>query len=280
MNIKEKSKVKGKKSSIYLSKYTNKIIIQNINNSKNQNISPNKKNGNNTYINDYLSTDPDEMDFEDVLERDKRTFCQYFYENIKNKQLIVNTFFITNKLKPKSIKIMAFILYINFIFLINGLMYSEAYLIELYYNDKPYYSIFNSTIFENSIYVFIIVNILNEIIDFFFIEEKKIKGILIRGKNRFRKIQGDIYLLIKKIEIYYNAFIIFSYLILIFSWAYISCFNDVYIYTRKDWLKKSIIFFFLIQIILICIYFIETIIRFISIRCESEKLFKLSKFIK
>jgi hypothetical protein len=226
-----------------------------------------------------LSTDPDEMDFEDVLERDKRTFCQYFWENIKNKQLIVNAFFITNKLKPKSIKIMAFILYINFIFLINGLMYSESYLIELYNNDISNFSFFNSIIFENSIYVFIFVNILNEIIDFFFIEEKKIKGIFIRGKNRFRKIQRDIYLLIKKIEIYYNTFIVFSYLILIFSWAYISCFNDVYFYTRKDWIKKSIIFSFLIQIILICIYFIETVIRFISICCKSEKLFKLSKFI-
>ena len=279
MNIKDKSKVKDKKPSIYLSKYTNKIIIQNISNRKSKNKNFIKKKDNKIYFNDYLSTDPDEMDFEDVLERDKRTFCQYFCENIKNKQLIVNTFFITNKLKPKSIKIMASILYLNFIFLINGLMYSETYLIELYNNNTSNYSVYNSTILENLIYIFIIVNILNEIIDFFFIEEKKIKGILIRGKNNFRKIQGDIYLLIKKLEIYYTSFIIFSYFILIFSWAYISCFNDVYIYTRKDWIKKSIIFFFLIQIILICIYFIETVIRFISICCKSEKLFKLSQFI-
>ena len=279
MNIKEKSKTKVKKPNIYLSKFTNKIIIQNISNRKNINKNLKKKNKDKIYLNDYLLTDPDEMDYEDVLERDKRTFCQYFCDNIKNKQLIVNTFFITSKLKPKSIKIMAFILYINFIFLINGLIYSEAYLIELYNNDRPNYSVFNSTIFENLIYVFIIVNILNEIIDFFFIKEKKIKGILIRGKNRFTKIQGDIFLLIKKIEIYYNTFIILSYLILIFSWIYISCFNDIYIYTRIDWIKKSIIFFFLIQIFLICIYFIETIIRFISICCQSEKLFKLSKYL-
>ena len=120
---------------------------------------------------------------------------------------------------------------------------------------------------------------MNEIIDCFFIEEKKIKGIFIRGKTNYKKIKEDILLLIKRIEQYNLIFIIISYVILALSWVYISCFNDVYIYTRKDWIITTIIFFIIIQVFLLVLNLIETIIRFISIRCQSEKLFKLSKFI-
>ena len=279
----KRTKTKNKNNkSIYLSKFTNQIIIQNISNQNisNQNFiheNPNKITINN--FNEYLSTDPDDMDFDDVIEKDKRTFCQYFGEKIKNKLIIIKTFFIEDKLKPKSIKIMIFILNITFYLSINGLLYTEQYMSDLYDNENESFSQFVSRIIENLIYVCIILKVINEIIDCFFVEEKKIKGIFLRGKKNYKKIKGDIIFLIKKIEKYNMIFIIISYIILLFSWAYISCFNDVYIYTRKDWIKTTIIFFIFIQVFLLFLSLIETIIRFISIRCQSEKLFKLSQFI-
>jgi hypothetical protein len=267
---------------IYLSKFTNQIIIQNINN---QNVSNKKfiKEKPNKIIvrnfNEYLSTDPDDMDFDDVIEKDKRTFCQYFGERIKNKLIIIKTFFIEDKLKPKSIKIMVFLLNIDFYLTINGLMYTEQYISDLYDNENEDFSQFISRIIEHLIYVCVILKVINEIIDCFFIEEKKIKGIFLRGKKNYKKIRVDILLLMKKIEKYNMIFIIISYSILLLSWAYISCFNDVYIYTRQDWIKTTIIFFVFIQVFLLFLSLIETIIRFISIPCQSEKLFKLSQFI-
>ena len=268
---------KNSQKSIYLSKFANQIIIQNI---SNQNLL-NEKSDKINFVNftDYLSTDPDDMDFDDAFEKDKRTFCEYFCENIKNRLIIIKTFFIEDKIKPKSIKIMVFILNIVFYLSINGLMYTEQYISDLYDNENEKFSQFVLRIIEHLIYVSVITKILNEIIDCFFIEEKKIKGIFIRGKKNYKKIKGDILLLIKRIEKYNLIFIIISYVILIFSWAYISCFNDVYIYTRKDWIMTSIIFFIIIQVFLLVLNLFETIIRFISIRCESEKLFKLSQFI-
>ena len=99
----------------YLSKYTNQIIIQNIsqrkllpneNNNSKENYNNNKrrstnfnkrrttinkdnkkvnknKNDNKIFFNEYLSTDPNEMDYDDVIEKDKRTCCQYFIEKKK-----------------------------------------------------------------------------------------------------------------------------------------------------------------------------------------------------
>ena len=270
-------KFENSQKSIYLSKFANQIIIQNI---SNQNLLNEKSDENKiTNFNEYLSTNPNDMDFDDAIEKDKRTFCEYFCENVKNRLIIIKAFFIEDKIKPKSIKIMIFILNIVFYLSINGLMYTEQYISDLYDTEKEQFSQFISRIIKNLIYVSVISKILNEIIDCFFIEEKKIKGIFIRGKKNYQKIKGDILLLIKRIEKYNMIFIIISYGILFFSWAYISCFNDVYIYTRKDWIITTIIFFIAIQVFLLVLNLIETIIRFISIRCQSEKLFKLSQFI-
>ena len=263
--------------SIYFSKFANKKKIQNISNENLLNEKSNKININN--FSEYLSTDPDDMDFDDAIEKDKRTFCEYFCENVKNRLIIIKTFFIEDKIKPKSIKIMIFILNIVFYLSLNGLMYTEQYISDLYDNENEKFSQFVSRIIEHLIYVSVISKVLNEIIDCFFIEEKKIKGIFIRGKKNYSKIKKDILLLIKRIEKYNMIFIIISYGILFFSWAYISCFNDVYSYTRKDWIITSIIFFISIQVFLLVLNLLETIIRFISIRYQSEKLFKLSQFI-
>ena len=45
------------------------------------------------------------MDFEEAIEKDKRKFFEYFWELLKEKQLLINSFFIIDNIKPKSIKI-------------------------------------------------------------------------------------------------------------------------------------------------------------------------------
>jgi hypothetical protein len=174
---------------------------------------------------------------------------------------------------------MVFLLNIDFYLTINGLMYTEQYISDLYDNENEDFSQFISRIIKHLIYVCVILKVINEIIDCFFIEEKKIKGIFLRGKKNYKKIRVDILLLMKKIEKYNMIFIIISYSILLLSWAYISCFNDVYIYTRQDWIKTTIIFFVFIQVFLLFLSLIETIIRFIAIKCKSERLFNFSKLL-
>ena len=301
--IESNSKIKKKKNNnnvTYYTKFENQIIIQNIHNnnnnhdsdsnniikdkilSKNDSLSKNhilKVNKNNNYFNEYLSTDPNDLDFENVIEKDKRTFFEYFRETIKERQLIIKSFLITDNIKPKSIKIIVFLLNIIFCCLINGLIYNVEYLTELYHiNNENFFSFIPRSI-PRLIYTFFIVQILNQIIDCFFIEEKKLKGIFIRGKNNVRKIKREVIALIRKIDKNIIIFIIISNIIFIFSWVYISCFNDVYFYTRKDWMKSSLFFIISFQILSIIICFIETVIRYIGIKFQSEKLFKLSQFM-
>ena len=70
--------------------------------------------------------------------------------------------------------------------------------------------------------------------------------------------------------------IIINYIISIFSWYYLSCFNNVYPHIKTEWIISSIFIILIVQILSIIVSFLVTSMRFISIKIESEKLFKLS----
>ena len=117
-------------------------------------------------------------------------------------------------------------------------------------------------------------------IDCFIIDEKKIKGIFIRGKNKSKiEIKKEILILNKKIIKNYFIFISISYVITIYSFVYISSFINVYYYTGIEWIKSGTFYFISSQIMSLIIFLLETSIRFLAIRCKSEKIFKFSKFI-
>ena len=129
------------------------------------------------------------------------------------------------------------------------------------------------------IYLFIIIKVLDNFLECFFIEEKRLKNIFIRGKNKMKLINENLLIFINKIEKYYLICIIVNYIIILISMIYISCFNDVYYYTRKEWIKSSLFFFIVIQIASVFIILFETIIRYMGIKCKNEKIFKLSKIL-
>ena len=63
------------------------------------------------FFEESLSTPPDDMEFDDAIVKDKRSFRETFVENLKD-----NTFFAEDPLKVRSIKIILFILNIMLYF--------------------------------------------------------------------------------------------------------------------------------------------------------------------
>jgi hypothetical protein len=93
----------------------NKDKINNLNNKQNtsKNIifinrnNANQEKGHSIFnMKEYLSYTFDENDFYDVIDKDKRTFIAYFSEKFKINQIFINTFFIKEKLRPRSLKIL------------------------------------------------------------------------------------------------------------------------------------------------------------------------------
>ena len=130
------------------------------------------------------------------------------------------------------------------------------------------------------IYTTLLTGFIGYLTDFFFLSEKKIKGIFKREKKNRDALKGSINLLISEIQKRYTSFIIMSFVISVFSLYYILCFNYVYPKTQIEWLKSSIVIIIIKQILSILKCLFVTIFRFLGFKCESEKLYKISKLFK
>ena len=77
----------------------------------------------------------------------------------------------------------------------------------------------------------------------------------------------------------YIAFICVVSFILVISFFYLLCFNYVYPYTQIEWIKSSITIFIIMQLLSLLKCILETSLRFLSYKFNSEKLYKISKFL-
>ena len=233
------------------------------------------------FFKEYMETSLDDLEFDDAVALDKRTYCEHTKENLIEDQIIANTFIAEDPIKPRSIKII--LLSLNFIlyFVVNGLFFSEEVISELYEideDDENFFSFFPRSI-ERIIYCTLVSIVIGIIADFFFIDEKKIKGIYRREKDDIVVLKKNISELISDLKKRYLAFIIIVSVILIISFFYLLCFNYVYPYTQIEWIKSSIAIMIIMQILSILRCLLETSLRYLSYKFRSEKLYKISKFL-
>ena len=231
-------------------------------------------------MDEYLKTNLNEMDYDNAIKNDKRTFCNYFWDRLKEKQIILNTFCNKENIIPLSIKIILLLLNINLYFVINGFFFSEEYIIQLYHleEEDKFFSFFPRSI-NRFLYSTIVGSIIGIIIECLFIEEKRIKRIFIRNKDDSLKLKYEISLITKRIKKRYLIFILICFFISIFSWYYVNCFNNVYPGVKIEWIKSSITIIFIMQLVYIILVFIEAILRIISFKCKSEKIYKLKEIL-
>ena len=231
-------------------------------------------------IEKFLEPSYETMDYDDVVEEDKRTFCQYFIEKIKDNQMIINSFFIEEYTKPRSIKIPLFILGVDLFFFTNALFYSDSTISEIYNSTEGETPLtYISRSIDRFIYTTIIGNITAYFINFFFVDETKIRKILLKKKNDILSLRYEMAEILKSIFKRIKALIILNYIILISSWYYLSCFSNVYPHLRNEWIISSLIIILIFQLLPFIFTFIESCIRFMSIKYESEKLFRLSRLL-
>ena len=133
--------------------------------------------------------------------------------------------------------------------------------------------------FNYFIYTYAVVGIMSYALSYFFIEEIKIKKLFIKNKEGEIKLKYEISKIVKQIKSRFTILIIVSLVLTIISFIYISCFNIVYPNTKEEWYKSSIFLFIITQIINLLITFVESSIRYIAIKCNSEKFFKLSQYL-
>ena len=220
------------------------------------------------------------MEFDDAIVKDNRKFCEFFYETIKEKQAIANTFCAVDVLKTRTMKLIIFILNIILYLIVNGIFFSENYVSEVYNleGEEGFFDFLPRSI-NRFVYTTVVSLIVGFIVGCFFFEEKKIKGIFIREKDDRITLKGEIVALLREMQKRYLIFVIIVFIILIVALYYLLCFNYVYPYMQIEWIKSSIVIMIILQIISLLTCIFETIFRFLSFRYKSERIYKLSKII-
>ena len=92
------------------------------------------------------------------------------------------------------------------------------------------------------------------------------------------QLKYEIAIITRSIKKSYITFIIICLFISVISWYYVCCFNNVYPGVREEWIKSSLIIIIIFQVISILTGFIEAILRLISFKYKSEKIYKLKQF--
>ena len=158
------------------------------------------------------------------------------------------------------------------------MLYSLDFISEIYHSEENNFFNFLPRSLDRVFYATIVKVLVAYISDCFFIEEKKIRMILKskRTKPKEKKIK-----LKEVLNITLNRFIffiIFSFIITLFALYYITCFNYRYYYITDEWIKSSVFIIVSMEMLSILTIFMESSLRFISFRINSEKIYKLSLF--
>ena len=220
-------KVKSK-----ISKKEEKVNIDTELNMKNSDLESNLelKEFDKNFFEEYMSTSLDDLEFDDAVAKDKRKYCEHLVENLTEDQIIANTFILEEKIKPRAIKIIVFILNIILYFVVNGLFFSEEVISELYNIDQEkenFFSFIPRSI-ERLLYTTFVSVIIGILTSFFFVDEKKMKGIFRREKDDLDSLRKNMSNFIKDLKRRYIIFVIIVFIILIISFFYLLCFNYVY----------------------------------------------------
>ena len=124
------------------------------------------------------------------------------------------------------------------------------------------------------IYTMMIMGIIGYFCSYFFDSDEYLRRLFTK------KIQANLNSalndFVKMIKLKFIILIVISIIVTIFTWFHVSCFNMVYPYLKNEWIKSSIITFLLMQIVNLLSTFLGTCCRYLSIRWNNIKLFRLS----
>ena len=216
------------------------------------------------------------MLFEEIIDRDNRTYCEYFKEQLKSNIMAIDAIYNNNPFKPRVIKLVLYIINIDLYFIINALFINEEFISDIFSSDKNgILEIINRSI-DRVFYTTLIKVVINYIIDCFFIEEKKIKVIFRSKKMKIQDVKYKIIIIMNQLLNRFIYFILFTFIFTLFSLYYITCFNYRYYFTTKEWIQTSVFIIIFMEILSILTIFIQTSFRFLGLKVNNEKIYKFS----
>ena len=178
------------------------------------------------------------LESELAVEKDKRTYFQYYFSLLKKKQLILFTFLPADDYNLLSIKISLFLISFSLSFTINGFFFTDETMHKVYENNGIFDFLFQ---IQQILYSTIISSVINTTLKLLSLSEKNI--LEIKKEKNFKKAMKKSKKIKNYIKIKILIFFILSTIFLIFFWYFISCFCIVYNNTQIILINDTLISF-------------------------------------
>ena len=229
-----------------------------------------------TQKNEFSDSELNGLDLYDAVIFDKRTFCQIYWNQLKNKEGIINAFFDHDELELIPIKAICFFLSASLYFTLNALFYFED-VISAEYNHKgpmTFGYIFTNEI-DRIMYSMLIGSVIDLILPCLTDTKGRIKS-LIRRENDNEKFRDESIRIVKVLKTKILIFLIFNTLLMCFCWYYLSSFCYCYHNTQINWLIGGFITWLFCLILPFIYCFIIALLRYLGLKYKMELAYKLS----
>ena len=196
-----------------------------INNKENENI-------------DYKHFELNQLNYKNALKYDKRTYMQYYISLLRINHLLIFSFYPDKDYNSRIIKIFLFFFFFTMHLTINALFFNDEIMHKIYSDEGSFNFIYQIPfIFYSSL----ISGIINTIVKYLSLSQKNIVELKEKkNSNDLKNIKKE---LLNTLKIKFSLFFIFSFILLLFSWYYITCFCGIYTNTQSHLIKDSIISF-------------------------------------
>ena len=225
-------------------------------------------------MNDYeLNTLP----YDEAIQYDKRMYIQYYFSLLKKRHILLFSFYPSNDYNSRIIKIYLFFYSFIMYCTVNALFFRDSTMHKIYEDGGSFNIIYQ---IPQILYSSIISSVLNVILKSLSLSERNILNIKHEKQSLLDKRAPQI---IKWIFHKFIIFFIISFIFLLFSWYYLSCFSAIYSNTQIHLIKDSIISFGISMMYPIGVCLVPGIFRIISLRdkkSNKETMYKFSKIIQ
>ena len=282
-NDKKKVKINQSKINESKSEYLNINKKNNSKNNKNSKISNTETylrmlmtkdiSPNNEKKIEYDDFELNSMKYKDARKFDQRGYIQIYISILKKKNLFLFSFWPIKDYNSRIIKMFLFFFFFALHLTINALFFNDPTIHKIYEDKGTYDFIYQ---LPQMLYSSLLSGGLNAFIKILSLSQSNIVEFKqYKGKNFIKKRKN----LIHKLNIKFIFFFIITFIILLFSLFYVSCFCGIYENTQIQFVNDTIFSFLLSLLYPFLISLIPVILRIISLRQKNDNLgclYKLS----
>ena len=223
----------------------------------------------------HTSSDIQDMDYEEAIIYDKRSYLMMYWAYLVDTQIILGTFCTENYLNLLVIKLSFFICTFQISFFLNAFFYSDEYISDAYHNDGILDFVSG---LPKSIYSFVATLITTNLLKMLSNSQSELKKV-IREKGKNKNYVNIINIKLKKLRKKLIVYFILVFLLEVFFLYYVTAFCAVYRNSQKYWFYGCLESFAMDSLVALIICIILSLLRYISIKKQIKCFYTLANII-